>query len=86
MIQENKTVAQIATLRMLSESTILGHVANLIKQELIEIEQVLSPERLAALQTAFEGYAEESLTPLKEKYGNEFSWDELKLYRASLLK
>ena len=86
MIQENKTVAQIATLRMLSESTILGHIANLIKQELIEIDQVLSPERLAALQTAFEGYSEESLTPLKEKYGDEFSWDELKLYRASLLK
>jgi hypothetical protein len=86
MIQENKTVSQIATLRMLSESTILGHIANLIKQELIEIEQVLSPERLAALQTAFEGYSEESLTPLKEKYGDEFSWDELKLYRASLLK
>jgi uncharacterized protein YpbB len=86
MLHENKSVEQIAQLRLLSVPTILGHVVKLIKQEEIAIETILSEEKIKALQEAFEGYEEESLTPLKEKYGDAFSWDELKMYRASLLK
>ena len=38
------------------------------------------------LAKAFEGYKEDSLNPLKEKYGNTFTWDELKMFKASLEK
>jgi hypothetical protein len=44
----------------------------------------LPEDKLKALAQAFEGYEEESLNPLKEKYGDTFTWDELKLFRASL--
>ncbi len=86
MLKENKTVEQIAALRMLSVTTILGHVVKLIKEEVIELDNILSAEKIDALALAFEGYEEESLAPLKEKYGDEFTWEDLKLYRASLLK
>lgn len=86
MLKDNKTVEQISTLRVLSVSTILGHAARLIKEEAIELENVLSAEKIEALAAAFEGYEEESLAPLKEKHGDAFSWDELKLFRASKLK
>lgn len=86
MLKEKKTVEEIAALRVLSVSTILGHVVKLIKEEVIEIDNILPAEKIEALAAIFEGYEEESLTPLKEKHGDAFTWDELKLYRASLLK
>ncbi|TXI87498.1 MAG: helicase [Crocinitomicaceae bacterium] len=86
MIQTNHSIEEIATLRKVSPTTIMSHVTKLIKQELLTLDEVLSSEKIDALQEAFDGYDEESLTPLKEKYGNLFTWDELKLYRASLLK
>ena len=86
MLQEDKTVQQIAALRMLSETTIYSHITKLIKSEELRLEDILSEEKINALAGIFEGYEEESLAPLKEKHGDAFSWDELKMYRASLLK
>lgn len=86
MLKENKTVEQIAALRMLSVATVLGHIVKLIKEEVIELDNILSAEKIEALTAAFEGYEEESLAPLKEKHGEAFTWEELKLYRASLLR
>ena len=50
----------------------------------IQLADVMATERISELADIFEGYTELSLTPLKEKVGDAFSWDELKLYRASL--
>lgn len=86
LLMEKKTVEEISSLRMLSVTTILGHVVKLIREEKIELDHILTAEKIAALTLAFDGYEEESLTPLKEKHGDAFTWDELKLYRASLLK
>ncbi|WP_309597301.1 hypothetical protein [Flavobacterium davisii] len=33
---------------------------------------------------AFEGYQNESLGLLKEQFGDQFTWDELRLYMASI--
>ena len=50
----------------------------------IQLNEVMSSERISALADLFDGYTELSLTPLKEKVGDTFTWDELKLFRASL--
>jgi hypothetical protein len=36
------------------------------------------------LAEAFKGFEGNSVTELKEKYGEKFSWDELKMFKASL--
>jgi hypothetical protein len=36
------------------------------------------------LNEAFSGYKEESVSPLKEKYGDKFTWEELRMFKASL--
>lgn len=86
MFENGKTVEEIAKLRQLTTNTIYNHLAKLIKDEKIELKQVLSEEKISELVTYFEGYQEESLTPLKEKLGDKVTWDELKLYRASQMR
>ena len=68
----------------MSEGTIIGHFVKLIKMGELQLEEVMSSDRISELADIFEGYTELSLTPLKEKVGEEFTWDELKLYRASM--
>jgi hypothetical protein len=83
---EKKSIKEIATIRMLTPQTIGGHLAKLIEAETIAITDVLPKERIQELSKIFEGYQEESLSPLKEKVGDSFTWDELKMYQASLNK
>lgn len=80
----NHSLEDIAKIRVLTPQTIAGHFAKLIENQLISIESILPYDRIQELAKAFENYTEETLQPLKEKYGNEFSWDELKWYKASL--
>jgi hypothetical protein len=81
---EKKSIKEIATIRMLTPQTIGGHLAKLIQAESIALTDVLPEERIQELSKIFEGYQEESLSPLKEKVGDSFTWDELKMYQASL--
>lgn len=80
--KDNNSIESIAIARKLTKQTIAGHIARLIEEKKIEITEVLPPLLLEKLEIAFENYNEVSLNPLKEKYGDEFSWDELKMYKA----
>lgn len=79
---DNNSIEAIAIARKLTKQTIAGHIAKLIEAQKIEITDVLPSLLLEKLEKAFENYTEDSLNPLKEKYGDEFSWDELKMYKA----
>ena len=82
--QQNNSIREIAAIRKLTEQTIGGHLAKLIESETINITAILPEDKIQELAKAFEGYTEDSLNPLKEKYGNTFTWDELKMFKASL--
>lgn len=82
--QQNNSVKEIAAIRKLTTQTINTHLAKLIENQNISISDVLPEDRINELAKAFEGYNEDSLNPLKEKYGDTFTWDELKLFKASL--
>jgi uncharacterized protein YpbB len=81
---EKNSISEIAALRTLNESTILGHFTKLIQDKAIKIEEILPEDKLNDLSDAFKNYTEETLTPLKEKFGNKFSWEELRMFKASL--
>ena len=51
----------------------------------IDLKDVMDAKMISALYDLFEEYDGGSMTPLKEIAGNKFTWDELKLYQASLL-
>ena len=81
---EKNTIKEIASIRKLTTQTIGGHLAKLIETETISITDVLPEEKIQELAKAFKGYKEETLNGLKEQYGDKFTWDELKLFKASL--
>jgi uncharacterized protein YpbB len=82
-MQQN-SIKEIASIRKLTTQTISNHLAKLIASETIKISDVLPQDKIDELANAFKGYKEETLNGLKEKYGDKFTWDELKLYKASL--
>ena len=81
--QQKLSVQEIAAERKLTQTTIYSHFVKLIQAGQVALKDLLPAERIAELANAFEGYTEETLNPLKEKYGEQFSWDELKLYKAA---
>ena len=81
---EKNSIKEIAAIRKLTTQTIGGHIAKLIETETISITDVLPEEKIMELAKAFKGYKEETLNGLKEQYGDKFTWDELKMYKASL--
>ena len=85
LVREGLKVEEIARKRQLSVKTINGHFINLIKSEEIELTDIMKKERISEIEEYFEDYHENSLTPLKEKLGDKVSWEELKLYKASLI-
>ncbi len=81
---ENNTIAEIAAIRKFTPETILSHLTKLISTKTISINDVLPEDKIQELTEAFYGYKEESISPLKEKYGDKFTWEELRMFKASL--
>ena len=86
MFLAGKSISEIAKERLLSESTIFSHAGQLVKAEKLELNQILAEDKIEELVEAFKDFNGESVTPIKEKNGDKFSWDELRIYRLSLLK
>ncbi|SEP92263.1 helix-turn-helix domain-containing protein [Flavobacterium urocaniciphilum] len=82
--KEGLSIHEIAAKRKLTPSSVYAHFTKLIQMEVIELADLLPEEKISSLKNAFEGYNNEGLGLLKDKYGDEFSWDELRLYKASL--
>jgi hypothetical protein len=81
---EKNTITEIAVIRKLTSQTVGTHIAKLIESGTIAISSVLPEDKLMELEKAFKGYSEETLNGLKEEYGEKFTWEELKMFKASL--
>jgi hypothetical protein len=79
------SATQIAETRKLTLGTIHGHFAKLISQDLLKLEEILSPERIARLKEVFEAYEKDTnLSTIKEQVGDEFTYGELKIGKISI--
>ena len=81
---EKNSIQDIATKRVLTKQTIYSHFVKLIQEKAIDIKEVLPQDRIQELADAFSGYKEESLNALMEKNSDKFTWDEARMYKASL--
>jgi uncharacterized protein YpbB len=82
--EQKLSIAEIASLRKFTPETILGHLTKLIQSKKIAITDVLPADKISALELAFKNYTEESIAPLKEKHGDAYTWEELRMFKASL--
>ena len=82
-IQKN-SIQDIATIRVLTKQTIYSHFVKLIQTKAVSISEVLPEDKIQELADAFLGYKEESLNALMEKHSDKFTWDEARMYKASL--
>ncbi len=81
---DKNSIEEIANLRKLTVGTILSHFTKLIQDKAVSITDIMPEDKIEALTKAFYGYKEESLTPMKEQLGDTFSWEELRMFKASL--
>jgi uncharacterized protein YpbB len=78
------SVVEIAQERKLTTTTIYSHFARLIEMGKVSLTDILPDDKIVDLAEAFAGYNEETLNGLKEKHGDTFTWEELKLFKAGL--
>jgi hypothetical protein len=81
---EKNSIADIATIRVLTKQTIYSHFVQLIQTKAVSITEVLPEDKIQTLAQAFQGYKEESLNALMEKNSDKFTWDEARMYKATL--
>ena len=84
-IKQKLPLTEIARLRGLAPSTILGHIEKLLRQEILDIEY-LRPNgpRLNIIHRAFQQTNGFALTPVRQRLGEDFSYEELRLGRLFL--
>lgn len=82
LYREGLTIADIAKTRNFSLQTIEGHLAHYIQNGSIAIEELLSPDKISALQPVVNDYTGGTIIPLKERLGNEISYGDIRLFIA----
>jgi uncharacterized protein YpbB len=68
---EKNSIADIATIRVLTKQTIYAHFVQLIQTKAVSITEVLPEDKIQT--QAFQGYKEESLNALMEKNSDKFT-------------
>jgi len=79
LYREGLTVAEIAKERNLNIQTIEGHLCRFIAKGEIAIESLVQQEKLLKLLPAVEAFTGESIVPLKEALGPDFSFSEIRM-------
>jgi PIF1-like helicase/Helix-turn-helix domain len=77
-----KTPQEIATQRGMSIGTVYGHLGKFIAKGTIKISAVLAEDVLDEIMNAFRGFDGKSITGIKEKLGDKYSFDEIRLVKA----
>ncbi|MDP3684412.1 MAG: helix-turn-helix domain-containing protein, partial [Ignavibacteria bacterium] len=78
LFRSGKSIAEIATLRNLSTSTIENHLAHYIETGEIEINELVKPEKIEQIEKAIQLHGELLLGVLKNELGENVSYGEIR--------
>ena len=85
MFYDGKNVEEIARERNLKPVTIMGHLTELVEAgEPIDAGRLVSPERQMVIANALQAITMETLKPIYEFLGEEYSYDEIRIVRAMM--
>jgi ATP-dependent DNA helicase RecQ len=83
--RQGKTVEQIALVRGLKESTIYGHLEDVLRAgEKIEVGRLLDEKAQQEIASAFKTRGFGNLTGAVESLGGRYSHGQLRIYRAAV--
>jgi len=85
MFNEGKTIAEIASVRGLVEVTIEGHLAHFVRNGTLPLERFLSLEKAFPVMEYFKTAESLFLSPAKERFGDTYSYCELKMIVQHLI-
>lgn len=77
--KKGKTIEAIAKERSLTTGTIFNHIGHFVRTGEINIFQIIPAEKVHRVAEWLDGNRAESLTEVKNRFGDEVSWDELRL-------
>ena len=80
--KEGKNALEIARERSISLGTVFSHYNTLLKKGEINIESLIEESRLAEMIYAFREFDGKTIMPIKEKLGDDFSYDEIRLVKT----
>jgi hypothetical protein len=82
LYKQGKTVDEIVQERNLTRQTIEGHLAYFVLTGEIGIYELVSGEKIALIEPEIKNMIGKSLTPIKDKLGNQVSFGEIRLVMA----
>lgn len=82
--RSGKSVAEIASERGLSVTTVEGHLAQNIREGEIGIEGLVPEEKIRQIEECFRRKGNYQLKPVKDELGDRVSWGELRMVAAFL--
>ncbi len=86
LFNEAKTVEEIAKLRGLTSTTVFGHLALFVLQGDLPLEKVISKRKIDAINKVLDENPDALLTPIKNKLGAEYNYNEINLVMAERKK
>jgi len=85
MLDQDMDLDDITLKRNLSLNTVYGHIEKLILAgENIQIDKLIKKEKIEVISSAIIEMGGETLKPIKEKLGDNFSYGEIRLVRAKI--
>ncbi|MDN3512425.1 MAG: DNA helicase RecQ [Candidatus Jettenia sp. CY-1] len=86
LYRQHLTLEEIAQKRDLALSTIVSHIEKLILDgEDISIDGFIASEKQQHIKQTLEELGMKFMTPVKEKLGNDYSYEEIRLVRAKMM-
>ena len=83
LYQQGLSVPEIAERRNLKQTTIYGHIADLIEMnQPIDVDSFVSEHKKALIIKCIQTIGDGALNPLKNHLGDDYSYGEIKLVRA----
>ena len=87
MLDQGMDLDEITLKRNLSLNTIYVHIEKLILSgENIDIGKLIKKEKIESISSAILELGGETLKPIKERLGDNFSYGEIRLVRARMMK
>ncbi len=86
LYKEGMSVDEIAKHRGLKPTTIEGHLAHYIGAGELSVTDFISEEKIARITAMFAERGDEDLSLVKEPLGDEYSYGELRMVKASLAR